>query len=482
MFNLKTGRSTLMAATVLSSMIFLAGCDDDDDNDGPSASANIRAIHAVPDAPLVNVKLNDAVPIEDLDYEENSGFKGTVPGSYDVVIEAITPAGNVDVITVPGLRLLANSNTTVFAVGTVDATDDADRDLVALPVAASESLPTDVEVAIRVVHAAPVAGAVDIYVTAPTTVLADATPITADFKQDADLGAVPAGEYRIRVTDGAATPNVLYDSGTVDLTPFAGQSLIVAALNSTTQSELDASPIKTVAYTDDGAVELLDEATKAGAKVVHLSPDAAEVEVFANDTVELIPAFSYGDSVAAVDAYALVGAGEYFFDVSPNNDANDDSVYTSPTVTLGAGTESTAIAVGYVGPVSPQPAFELIFSGDENRAYATHARVKVIHGAAAVGNVDVYVAPAGDFNSANIVTSGPDPLLPDFAFKGDSGYVGLTAGSYDIFVAAAGTDTVAITATGVPVAAGDVLTVIARGPDESVGPTVTGTGLVVLSN
>ena len=53
----------LLAATALT-----AACDDDDDNTGPEGEARIRVVHASPDAPKVDVLVDDtqvlsAVPI-----------------------------------------------------------------------------------------------------------------------------------------------------------------------------------------------------------------------------------------------------------------------------------------------------------------------------------------------------------------------------------------------------------------------------------
>ena len=485
---LKRYFSNTATVIVAGSALALAGCSDSDDPVQVSQNTFVRAFHAVPDAPPVDITFNGTTGVSALDFAENSGFARLSAGTYDIDVNAIVPGADPTVIDVDGLALANRGRTTIFAVGTVDATDGADRDISELVVNEPVNEPASDEISISVVHAAPAAGAVDIYITASGAVLAGATPIDADFKDSAELAApvAAAAAYQVRITADGDASTVVYDSGELDLSGFAGQKVIVAAVNTTTQSEQSAAPVKLVAINDTTQVELLDTNTQAAAKVAHLSPDAADaaggdVEVFANDAVELIPAFAYGDVVANTSDYALVDAGDYVFDVSPDNDANDDSVYSSGTLSLAAGSETTVLAVGYVAG-SGDTAFELITSADENRAYGTHARVKVIHAAAAVANVDVYVAAAGDFNSANIVTAGPDALLSNFAYKGDSGYVDLAAGDYDIFVAAAGTDTIAIEALNVTVSAGNVLSIIARGADESVGAAITTAGLLVLSN
>lgn len=484
--NIRPLRPMVKAATFISAAALIAACSDSDDPLIIEEETFVRAIHAVPDAPPVNIKFNARTGVAELDYAMNSGFRSLDPGTYDISVEAIVPGDDPSVIDVDDAALAEDALTTIFAVGTVDATDGADRDLAALIVSEPENNPASDEITLKVVHAAPVAGDVDIYVTAFGADLDTATPIDADFKDSAELDApVPAaGSYQVQITADGDNDTVLYDSGELDLSGFAGQKLLVAAMNTTTQSTSDASPVKLVAINNRTQLEILDTDTQAAAKVVHLSPNAADaaggdVEVFANNAVELIPAFGYGDIVVAADEYTLVDAGTYTFDVSPNNDANDDSVYTSGALALAAGSETSVLAVGYVGG---DPAFELITSSDENRAYATHARIKVIHGAAAVDDVDVYLAPEGAFNNTNIVSDGPAPTLSDFAFKADSGYVDVAAGDYDIFVTGANSSTVVIEVLDVEISEEDVLTIIARGADESAGATITTAGVVVLTN
>lgn len=490
------------AALLASLTLLMTGCSDSDDPLVLEEKTYVRAVHAVPDAPPVNILFNGNARISMLDYANSSGFKGIDDGTYDIAVSAIVPGDDPSVIEVNGTALAEDAMTTIFAVGTVDTSDDADpsKQLDALIVSDPVNEPEADEITIKVVHAAPAAADVDIYITAFGGALG--TPIDADYLDSAELPAPvdASASYQVRITEDGNSANVLYDSGELDLSAYAGEKLLVAAMNTTNQLELDSSPVKLVVITEASAravannnsldTTLLDTDTETGAKVVHLSPDAADaaggaVEVYANGTVQLIDEFSYGDIVVDTDEYAPVAAGDYIFSVSPDTDTNADAVYTSGELALLAGAENTVIAVGYVVPTDDQPAFELIASADENRAYATHARVKVIHAAAAVEDVDVYVTAAGNFNSTNVV-AGATALLTDFAFKGDSGYVDVAADAlgtdYDIFVMAAGTSTLVTEALSVTITAGDVLSVVARGPDESAGAVITTAGLVVLTN
>ena len=46
--------------------------------------ADVRVLHGVPDAPRVNVFLNDAEVLSDVDFRDGSAFLPIEAGSYDV--------------------------------------------------------------------------------------------------------------------------------------------------------------------------------------------------------------------------------------------------------------------------------------------------------------------------------------------------------------------------------------------------------------
>jgi len=470
----------------LCTCLTVAACSDSDE-DNPvggvdnksTGTGNVRVIHASPDAPEVNILLNGSSAIQNLDYAKSSGFANVSADTYVVSVEAITASGNAEVINVPALTITDNSKTTVMAVGTVKAEAGNDILLEAITVNDSEASPTAMQVAIRVVHASPAAAAlgnVDIYVTAPGADLTAATPITLGYKQDADASAVPIDSYQIRITPNGNASTVLYDSGNIDLTAFGGQKLLIAAMDTTSDTTGDATngaPVKLLVATDSDQLVLLDESTKVGARVLHLSPDAASaaggpVEVFATvngtSSVELIPAFNYTDAVPAIDSYVSVDPASYVFDVAPNTDSIIDSVYQSGALDLGKGSEYSVIASGYV---TKGPAFRLLATEDDNRSVATHAKVKVVHAAAVVDSVEVYVNASGSATKTNIEAGMVSPLLDNFNFADITEYVSVSEGTYDIRVLDKTSGTVVINVENVAINNGDVITAIAYGPDES---------------
>ena len=474
---MKPSKLTKMAVAV-SSCLALTACDEDSIRDALFPKGELRVIHASPDAPPVNILLNGDEAIADLDYAQSTGFTKLKPGSYDIQVEGIIPGGNATVIDVPGFEITKESSPTVIAVNTVSSIEP-------IVVEESASTPEDNQVALVVAHAAPVAGAVDVYLTAPGDDISGYSPaFSFDYKGSVDAGALDAGEVEIQVAIGST---VVYNSGAVDLTAFAGQSIMIVALNSENETENSAAPIKLLVVTDEMGLELKDADTTAAARVVHASPDAAAaaggaVEVFATsaalgaDPVELIDGFDYTDVVPATDSYAQVPQGAYTFDVAPDTDMIGDSVFTSDAVHLMAGDEYTVIALGRV---LGSPGFSLLPAEDDNRAIATQGSVKLTHAAPAAGDVDVYVTAGGEYTTADIEAGMvSEPLIAGFAFGDATDYVAIAPGSYDIRVVAGGS--VAINVEGLDVMGGDVLHAIARGPSEPSG-SIADFGVILLS-
>lgn len=478
-------QSILASIIGLGVALTLSGCGGSSSNDKPAAKqGSIRVVHASPDAPAVNIKLDGEVAISNLDYAQSTGFVNLEAKDYAITVEGIVPGGNLDVIEVPDFALGKDDRTTILATDVV-------ANITPLVVSDSASTPADDQVALRVVHASPAAAGlvaeVDVYVTAPGDDINAASPaLSFAFQDDVDAGALAAGLVQIRAT-AAGSKAVVFDSGPVDLAPFAGSQLLVAAIDSTNSTEQAGSPVKLLVATDSDQVILLDTSTLSGARVVHASPDvdaiAGPVEVFASSDalpaspVELIDAFSYLEVVPGVDSFVGVPNGDYVFDVAPDTDMIGDSVFTSDSITLARGSEYTVVAAGRVAGA---PAFGLLLTEDNLRPVATQASVKVIHAAPAAGVVQVYVTAAGDFSVAEVEAGmAGDPLLPDFAFADITDDVAVPPGNYDIRVLAGGV--AAINVENVNLAGGSVSTVIARGPNEPAGVPAD-FGVVVLTN
>lgn len=471
-------RLSLLLISALSSLLFLSGCNSDSSS---KPSADLRFIHASPDAPIVNIVVNDQNAYEDLDYAESTPFIKVRAGNNDLAVDGQVLADLVRVIEADNFASAQNSKITVIAGGLVSAIGP-------IVVDNTEQNPGADEVAVQVVHASPAAPAVDVYVTADTTNINDVgANFSFDFGESIDAGNLPAATYRIRVTL-ANTKTVVYDSGAVDLSGFAGNSLLLAAISTTNATQQSSSPVQILVATDESSLVLQDQNTQAGLRVVHASPDAnagagGGVEVFATsdalgeNPVELIDVFVYTDIVPTASSHVPVPAGNYVVDVAPDTDTIADSVFTSGTLGLAAGLEYTVVASGRV---LSGPDFGLLVSAETSRSIATHTSVNVIHAAPAAGDVDIFVTVAGEYTPAEIEAGmAGDPLLDEFAFGSVTGFVNIAPGDYDIRVLAGGS--AAINVEGFTLTAGALTTVIARGPEEMSG-ALTDFGVLVVTN
>lgn len=420
--------------------LLTAGCEGDDAFTPAAASASeptvgVRFLHASPDAPSVDVVGPGATFAEDLDYKEATALTPFALGAASVSVDANVPGGPLTVIGPAELELIDDTVYSVLAVGPVAALD-------ALIVTAPEADLAAGSVRAQVVHAAPQAPAVDVYVTEPDAVLEQQNPIGSfAFGEVLDPVEVPAGDYQIRVTASGDPAAVVFDSGPVPLA--AGADLLLVAVENTGPGD---APISLVAADAEGSVEILDVSTPAEVRAIHASPDAPPVDVIVNEDFEnpVLTDVPY----AGVSDYLAVAPGTYNIKVTP---ADNPGV-----IALDADLELTAGARYSVYASGPLAALEPYVLVDDDRPVATQAKVRLVHLAPGAGLVDIYVtAPGEDI-------SGLDPAFPDVDFGDETGYVPLAGGEYEVTVTAAGTTAPAIGPLTIQVSDGGVYTAAAR--------------------
>jgi Domain of unknown function (DUF4397) len=196
--------------------IFVNGCGDD------NSQARLRIVHDSPDAPNVDVLVNGSTIATNVAYKSASDYLSVPSGATRIQVR---PTGsNTDVIDA-NPTIDEKKDYTVLATNFVASLEP-------LVLTDDNAPPASGKVKLRLVHGAPSAPAVDIYVTAPG---ADINPATATltnipFKAASDYLSVDAGSYQVRVTP-TGTKTVVIDSGTLSL--VAGQIRTAIAVDNT---------------------------------------------------------------------------------------------------------------------------------------------------------------------------------------------------------------------------------------------------------
>ncbi len=202
-------RAPALALALLGALA-LGACDDDDPA-SPPATAQLRVVHGSPNAPNVDVLVDGSVALANVPYRTSSAYLGVPAGTRELQVRA---AGTTTTVIDADAPLAAGRAYTVLATGLL-------ANIAPLVLEDDLSAPAAGTARLRLVHAAPGAPNVDVYVTAPTADLATATPTLANvpFRAASAYLQVPAGSYRVRITP-AGTRTVAID---VQATLDAGQ-------------------------------------------------------------------------------------------------------------------------------------------------------------------------------------------------------------------------------------------------------------------
>ncbi|MEQ9463359.1 MAG: DUF4397 domain-containing protein, partial [Haliea sp.] len=397
-------RRSICLAAVLAAIV---GCSDSSDSPAqPEVApppppevqpAQLRVTHAAPDAPDVNVYVNGEAALEDVAFRQSSGLI-TIdnPGAIEVEVRGLLPDGSeVSVIGPVELVLEEGVRTDVVAYDTLfDAEGNLNIKAKVLDPVTIEDAIADVRVS--VMHAAPAAGDVDIYVTGPDELLASVTPIDAGFGDAlGPLALQPDTDYRVRIT-GDGSDAVVYDSGTLSFP--AGTEVLVLAINNT--FKVGSNPVNLLAAGAESAAEILDPGMGSAVRVVHNSADTPAVDVIVDGATVLagVPfpgASAYSDIEVPAGTYNVVVAASADNSIAPIN----------ADLTLEQSDSYTVLAIGSFAANS----IAALVTNDDRRNIATAARVEVIHGSSIVAGeipVDVYLTTDGVIADADPAIAG----------------------------------------------------------------------------
>ncbi|WP_185967964.1 DUF4397 domain-containing protein [Thalassotalea sp. PS06] len=218
--DLPAGADLFVAATtntgVPTSPVFLLANDGTDTLKiiDDRTQAWVRVVHAAADVPNVDILVNGN-KVDALSNAPFTGVTGNVPvdpGTY--MVDTVLTADNSVVGITGDLMLEADMKYTVNAVGTLSGDDDAPLEYY-VQMDTGRMVATEAQV--RLTHAHPSVGNVDIYVTADGDI-ANVDPVWSDvpFKADTGFASLPPGDYVVQVTL-TGTKTIAIDTGMITL-------------------------------------------------------------------------------------------------------------------------------------------------------------------------------------------------------------------------------------------------------------------------
>ncbi|UPW00110.1 DUF4397 domain-containing protein [Halorussus gelatinilyticus] len=166
--------------------------------DAEGEPTEVRIAHMSPDAPAVDVRVDNQTLFRNVEYGDVTEFAELEPGEHQVTI---VTADNESTVFEGTVSLRANESYTVAAAGEVS--ENATEQFAPVVLRTDPPVPSENESAVRVAHFSPDAGPVDVTVADSGAVLAD----NVTFGNASDYLTVPSGVYEIEVRAAAEDNN-----------------------------------------------------------------------------------------------------------------------------------------------------------------------------------------------------------------------------------------------------------------------------------
>jgi hypothetical protein len=423
----KISKTLSILVISLLSFSFIA-CSDDDDNNISNpiedpGTAKVRVIHMSYDAPAVDIRVDGNVAISNLGYGATSGYAEIEEGTRNI---QVVPTGASEPVVIDAtLPIILDQEYTIIAANNL-------ANIQPIVLADNRSVNTS-KAKVRFVHASPDAPAVDIKLNDGNgAVVFDNT----SFAESKDYVEVDAGTYNFAVTANDDTKEVVI-LGNV---PLENGTLYTVVARGTLDAN-DNVPFEVRTFVDNGNGDAFVDLTAATSKikVIHASPDAPGVDLLVDN--------------------GIVGTNLTF----PNN---------TGYLTLNSGTKN--IKVNVTGTSTTAIEADLLLSAFTN--YSVFA-VDLVSNITPLVVVDNLEAPASGNSHLRFLHLSPDAPAVDVtlsngtvtfnienvSFKGFTDFTPLVAGTYDIQVKEAGTDTVVLDIPQVTFNDGTIYSVFAKG-------------------
>lgn len=252
-----------------------------------------------------------------------SEYAGIAPGTYDLDVRN-TDSGEV-VTTSPGFTVEAGQVYDLMALG---ASEDGQRTLLALATPAnipcSETLgvgePADS--CLRVIHASPDAGPVDVYI--GDSLIAEGL----EFGTTSEFTATPNGEQQLRIAAAGQPVDQAVIDVTQGLTPGGAGQVLISGLAEDVQATIMGVDLRTL------------PADQARVRVIHASPDTDAINVSVADGQEPFTGIDFRNA----SGYVVFNAGTQTFQLRETG--SDTLLLEATDVPLAAGMVYDIVAIG----------------------------------------------------------------------------------------------------------------------------------------
>jgi len=379
-------------------VLAVSACNDDDDPVTPEnpieTSVLLRAVHASPDAPAVDIYANDGTTAlaEDVAYGDVTGYLDIPEGTYNIQLRAAgSSPSSAPAYETGDLSLSDGQVITAIATGFLSSNDDADKFRV-IPLFEDFTDAASGSARLRIVHASPDAPTVAI------DVGNDGSAEIAALARFEDTGVagveLPSGTP-LQVGIWAGTPLARVTAFTTPALPDGGELFVIALGSITLLPREEAGfALLAVAANPGGAIGLIRQNPTVYA--LHGGPDAPAVDIFAGDT-ELVDNLSFADLSGGIQ----VPPGVYtldFFPTSPGSDRPGGAPAASfDTPNLNGGQRYLAIATGFLAPdaAGEQPFTLIAFREDFDLTDVANSRLTAIHASPDAPAVDIGTVDGG---------------------------------------------------------------------------------------
>jgi hypothetical protein len=199
----------------------IAGCGGGGGSDTNTLTAQLRVLHASPDAPNVDVYVDSAKVLSNIPYPTLSSYLTVAAGTHHIQVNV---AGTSTTVIDVSPTLASNGAYTAIAANFV-------ANIEALLATDATTAPPSGDVRLRVIHASPDAGPVDI--------LANGVVVLSNvpFGTISNYLTIPAGTYAIQVNVAGTTTTAI--SATVNLTAGTNYSAVaIGSLKTATTNPL----------------------------------------------------------------------------------------------------------------------------------------------------------------------------------------------------------------------------------------------------